>query len=88
MIEMFGYWKKYKTVWNTIKMLKGMQEQNVQDDYSCGLHNGIELCLAAIEEREPEFMTYEKEEPEVIENEEQTGRTAFSGERVIRNENP
>lgn len=84
---MFKYWKKYKTAWNTIKMLKGMQEQNVQDDYSCGLHNGIELCLAAIEEREPEFMTVTKE-PEVIENKEQTGRTVFSGERVVRNENP
>ena len=85
---MFRYWKKYKTVWNTIKMLKGMQEQNVTDEYSCGLHNGIELCLAAIEEREPEFMTYEKEEPEVIEKKEKTGRTVFSGERVVRNENP
>lgn len=82
---MFKYWKKYKTIWNTMKMLKGMQEQNVRDDYSCGLHNGIELCLAAIEEREPEFMTYERE-PEVIEKKEQTGRTLFSGERRITNE--
>ena len=84
---MFGYWKKYKTAWNTIKMLKGMQEQNVQDDYSCGLHNGIEICLAAMEEREPDFKSCVKE-PEVIEKKEQTGRTVFSGERVIRNENP
>ena len=84
MIEMFKYWKKYKTVLNTIKMLKGMQEQNVQDDYSCGLHNGIELCLAAIEERKPEFMTVTKES-EVIEREEpKAGRTVFSGERVIK----
>ena len=37
------------------------------------------------EEREPEFMTYEKE-PEVIEKKEQTGRTLFSGERRITNE--
>lgn len=81
---MLGYYRKYKTICNTIKMLKGMQEQNVQDDYSCGLHNGIELCLAAIEEREPEFMTVTKES-EVIEKEEekQTGRTVASGVRKL-----
>lgn len=84
---MLGYWKKYKTAYNIIKMLKSMQEQNVTDDYSCGLCNGIELCLAAMEEREPELVTYEKE-PEVIEKKEKTGRTVFSGERVVRNENP
>lgn len=84
---MFGYWKKYKTAHNIINMLKDMQEQNVTDDYSCGLCNGIELCLAAMEEREPKLVTYEKE-PEVIEKQEQTGRTVFSGERVVRNENP
>lgn len=84
---MFGYWKKYKTAHNIINMLKDMQEQNVTDDYSCGLCNGIELCLAAMEEREPKLVTYEKE-PEVIEKKEQTGRTVFSGERVVRNENP
>lgn len=82
---MFGYWKKYKTARNIIRMLKEMQEQNVTDDYSCGLCNGIELCLAAMEEREPESMTYEKE-PEVVEKKEQTGRTLFSGERRITNE--
>lgn len=82
---MFGYWKKYKTAYNTIRMLKEMQEQNIVDDYTCGLHNGIEICLAAMEEREPEFMTYEKE-PEVVEKKEQTGRTLFSGERRITNE--
>ena len=83
---MLGYWKKYKTVHNIIKMLKGMQEQKVTDDYSCGLCNGIELCLAAMEDREPELVTYEKEEPEIIEKQEKTGRTVFSGERVVRNE--
>lgn len=82
---MFGYWKKYKTARNIIRMLKEMQEQNVTDDYSCGLCNGIELCLAAMEETEPEFRTFTKE-PEVVEKKEQTGRTLFSGERRITNE--
>lgn len=81
---MFGYWKKYKTAYNTIRMLKEMQEQNIVDDYTCGLHNGIEICLAAMEEREPEFRTFTKE-PEVIEKQEQTGRTVASGTRIVRN---
>lgn len=81
---MFKYWKKYKTAYNIIRMLKEMQEQNVTDDYSCGLCNGIELCLSVMEERESELITYEKE-PEVIEKQEQTGRTVISGTRVIRN---
>lgn len=81
---MFGYWKKYKTAYNTIRMLKEMQEQNIVNDYTCGLHNGIEICLAAMEEREPYFKSCVKE-PEVIEKQEQTGRTVASGTRVIRN---
>lgn len=81
---MFGYWKKYKTAYNIIRMLKEMQEQNVTDDYSCGLCNGIELCLSVMEERESKLITYEKE-PEVIEKQGQTGRTVISGTRVIRN---
>lgn len=81
---MFGYWKKYKTAYNIIRMLKEMQEQNVTDDYSCGLCNGIELCLSVMEERESELITYERE-PEVIEKKEQTGRTVISGTRVVRN---
>lgn len=81
---MFGYWKKYKTAYNTIRMLKEMQEQNIVDDYTCGLHNGIEICLAAMEEREPDFKSCVKE-PEVIEKKEQTGRTVASGTRIVRN---
>ena len=81
---MFGYCKKYKTARNIIRMLKEMQEQNIVDDYTCGLHNGIEICLAAIEEREPELVTFTKE-PEVIEKKEQTGRTVASGTRIVRN---
>ena len=61
-----------------------MQEQNIVDDYTCGLHNGIEICLAAMEEREPDFKPCVKE-PGVIEKQEQTGRTVASGTRVIRN---
>ena len=27
------------------------------DDYNLGLYNGIELCLAIMEEREPKYLT-------------------------------
>ena len=81
---MLGYWKKYKTAHDTIRMLKEMQEQNIVDDYTCGLHNGIEICLAAMEDRQPDFKSCVKE-PEILETQEQTGRTVASGTRVIRN---
>lgn len=77
---MFKYWKEYKRIHETIRMLKEMQVQNITDDYSCGLHNGLELAFAVVEDREPEFATYETE-PVNIESEEEkgTGRTVASG---------
>lgn len=73
--------KKLKTIKNSIKQLKGMQEQNIGDDYSCGIYNGIELCMAIIEEREPVFATYDSE-PVNIEQSEKLERTVASG--IIR----
>lgn len=79
---MFKYWKECKRIHETIRMLKEMQEQNITDDYSCGLHNGLELALAVIENREPEFQTYETEPVNIETKEEQeTGRTIASGIR-------
>lgn len=79
---MFKYWKEYKRIHETIGMLKEMQVQNITDDYSCGLHNGLELALAVIENREPEFKTYEIEPINIETKEEQeTGRTVASGIR-------
>lgn len=78
---MLRSWKKLKTIKNSIKKLKGMQEQNIGDDYSCGIYNGIELCMAIIEEREPVFATYDSE-PVNIEQSEKLERTVASG--IIR----
>jgi hypothetical protein len=79
---MFKYWKECKRIRETIRMLKEMQEQNVTDDYSCGLHNGLELALAVVEDRKPEFQTYETEPVNIETKEEQeTGRTIASGIR-------
>lgn len=83
-------WKtKHKMDTDTVRMLKKMQEQNVSDDYSCGLLNGIELALAVLEERKPEFKEIEKE-VQVIDRtneKQQTGRTLFSGERRVSKQN-
>lgn len=78
---MLRSWKKLKTIKDSIKQLKGMQEQNIGDDYSCGIYNGIELCMAIIEEREPVFATYDSE-PVNIEQSEKLERTVASG--IIR----
>lgn len=79
---MFKYWKEYRRIHETIGMLKEMQEQNITDDYSCGLHNGLELALAVVEDREPEFKTYETDPVNVgAEEEQEKGRTVASGIR-------
>lgn len=68
-----------------VKRIRDLQEKSLetsQDDYMVGLYNGLELSLAILESREPEFLTCTTKEPEVIENEEElTGRTIASGIR-------
>lgn len=81
---MLRSWKKLKTIKNSIEQLRGMQGQNIGDDYSCGVYNGIELCMAIIEEREPVFATYDSE-PLNIEHDESIERTVASG--IIRRGN-
>ena len=70
-----------------VKRIRDLQEKSLetsQDDYMVGLYNGLELSLAILESREPEFLTCTTKEPEVIEQEEKRGRTIASGKRVIR----
>lgn len=68
--------------------LHDMQKQNITDEYSCGIYNGLELALAILEEREPEFVFVEKkdepeQEPEQMEETKQKGRTVASGMRKL-----
>ena len=64
--------------------LHDMQKQNITDEYSCGIYNGLELALAILEEREPEFVFVEnKEEPKQVEETKQKGRTVASGARKL-----
>lgn len=63
-----------------IKRLKLVQEQKISDDYTVGIYNGLELALSVLEKREPDFKTFEKES-EIIEKENNNGRTIMSGIR-------
>lgn len=68
--------------------LHDMQKQNITDEYSCGIYNGLELALAVLEEREPEFVFVDKfvdkkEEPKQMEETKQKGRTVASGIRKL-----
>ena len=64
--------------------LHDMQKQNITDEYSCGIYNGLELALSILEEREPEFVFVEKkEESKQMEETEQKGRTVASGIRKL-----
>lgn len=66
-----------------IRRIKQMQEQNITDEYTVGIYNGIEMCLAIMENREPEFKTVEKEtEIKEAEEEQENRRTIASG--IIR----
>lgn len=67
-----------------IKILKNVQENNLEDDYMVGLYNGMELAIAILENRKPKYKSCVNK-TEVIETKEkkQTGRTLFSGERRI-----
>lgn len=64
--------------------LHDMQKQNITDDYNCGIYNGLELALAVLEEREPEFVFFDKkEETKQMEETKQKGRTVASGVRKL-----
>lgn len=66
-----------------IENIKQLQKQTMEeqkDDYMVGLYNGIEIILAILQNREPEYETC-LHDPEIIDTEEQKGRTVASGIR-------
>lgn len=70
-----------------IKQIRDLQKNTVDvmpDDYMIGLYNGLEMAVAILERREPEFLNCVRE-PKVIEKTEEVGRTVASG--VIRRGN-
>lgn len=67
-----------------IKAFRDLQRSiidNNKDDYSVGLYNGLEIAVAILEKREPVFETCITKKPEIIEKEEEQGRTIANGIR-------
>lgn len=70
----------FKTKRVEIERLKTNQEQNINDDYTLGIYNGLELALSVLENRKPEFKIIENETKVVNGNEERNnGRTIANG---------
>lgn len=66
-----------------VKEVRDLQKQSLEkltDDYMVGLYNGLEMSIAILEGREPEFLSCVKE-PEQIENieKQEVGRTCYNG---------
>lgn len=65
-----------------LKRIRDLQKQALEtdaDEYMVGLYNGLEFAVAIMEDREPIFETTVSKETEVIEHEEEKGRTVKSG---------
>lgn len=67
------------------KQMRDIQSVQITDDYSAGMYNGIESCLALLEGREPElFLRKDEENLFKDESEEQKKRTIVTGRRVVK----
>lgn len=73
---------RLKTRVRKVKEIRKVQEKMIEtnaDDYMVGLFNGLEMAVAILENREPEFRATVKEQ-QIVEHEgEQYGRTVASG---------
>lgn len=78
---------RLKTRVKEVKKIRNVQKKMIEtnaDDYMIGLFNGLEMAVAILENREPEFRATIKES-QIIEHEkhekeeEQFGRTIASG---------
>ena len=66
----------------TIKSNMQLIETNSTDEYMIGLYNGLELALSILENREPQFRTYDKKEIEILE--EQKGEVKRTIEHGVK----
>lgn len=65
-----------------LKRIRDLQKQALEtdaDEYMVGLYNGLEFAVAIMEDREPVFEATVSKETDVIECEEEKGRTVKSG---------
>lgn len=73
--------QKYEQKVESIKSTQRIQESNGNNDlYNLGIRNGIELCLAILEDREPELIQFEQTKE--TETKEEPKRVQFHGKRV------
>ena len=78
---MKNYRQKYEQKVESIKSTQRIQESNGNNNlYNIGVRNGIELCLAILEEREPELIQFEQTKE--TETKEEPKRVQFHGKRV------
>lgn len=78
---MKNYRQKYEQKVESIKSTQRIQESNGNNDlYNLGVRNGIELCLAILEDREPNLIVVEQTKEE--ETKQESKRTQFHGKRV------
>ena len=78
---MNNYKRMYEQKVESIKGTQRIQESHSNKDlYSIGVRNGIELCLAILEEREPELIQFEQTKETEIK--EEPKRVQFHGKRV------
>lgn len=78
---MKNYRQKYEQKVESIKSTQRIQESNGNNDlYNLGVRNGIELCLAILEDREPELIQFEQTKE--TETKEEPKRVQFHGKRV------
>lgn len=66
-----------------LKQQRDIQSVQIVDDYSAGIYNGIEICIALLEGREPQLFLRKEEPEDIFEEEQKKGRTAISGVRRV-----
>lgn len=83
---MTNYKKKYEQKMESMKSTKRIKEtEGVKNLYDVGVRNGIEICLAILEDRDPVLIPVEEQEEEPIQK---SQRTQFYGKRTVtKNEN-
>lgn len=78
---MVNYKRMYEQKVESLKSTQRIQEANGNKDlYNIGIQNGIELCLAVLEDREPNLIVVEQTKEE--ETKQESKRTQFHGKRV------
>lgn len=74
----------FKSKKKQIKEIKEIQKQSLQktqDEYMIGLYNGLEITVAILENRKPKLLSCVFKQHKSAENENEIGRTIFSGKR-------